>query len=429
MTTNWTDNKIRALKATSERQEIALRDGLYLIIQPSGARSFAFRYRAGKRPVKLKLGDYFGGDVKAAPEPKIGGFLTLETARQLVWDTRAQITKGTDPVAAKKEAKQAKQQADENTFEAVALNYLQLECGMKNVEGGKPAFDDRKRSAGAEYATLKRLVFPVIGKRPISQIRRLEINHLLDKIQKERGLVMRDRTLAAIRTIMGWHAIRDETYNSPIVKGMAKAKQADRARKRVLFDDELRAVWKVSGEMNDPFGALVRFLLLTAARRTEASALPWSEIKDGVWTLPKERNKTKVELVRPLSAVALIVLPPRIEGCKYVFSYDGRRALTGFVRTKQRLDEAVAKELGGPIENWTLHDLRRTARSLMAKARVPREYAEKCLGHVIGGVEGTYDRHDYLAEMRIAYEALAQQIWRIVDPPEDNVVVLHKTGE
>jgi len=428
MTTNWTDNKIRALKVTRERQEIALRDGLYLIIQPSGAMSFAFRYRAGKRPVKLKLGDYFGGDVKAAPEPKMRGFLTLEGARRLVWETRAQITKGIDPVAAKREAKQTQQQADADTFEAVALEYLKRVCGMR-PEG--PTFDRaKKRSGEAQYATLVRLVFPVIGRLPIAQIKRRDIIALLDKIEDERGAVMADRTLAVIRTIFGWQALRDDEFRSPIVRGMTRTKQADRARDRVLTDEELRAVWKVSGEMDDPFGALIRFLLLTAARRTEASALPWSEIKDGLWTLPASRNKTGKELQRPLSEVALIVLPPRIEGSKYVFSYDnGRRPLTGFVRTKQRLDEAMAKVLGGPVPNWRLHDLRRTARSLMSRAGVSSDHAERCLGHIIPGVRGVYDRHTYLAEMQIAYEKLARQIETIVNPPAGNVVAFSKTGE
>ena len=80
------------------------------------------------------------------------------------------------------------------------------------------------------------------------------------------------------------------------------------------------------------------------------------------------------------------------------------------------------------VSGWRLHDLRRTARTLMSRAGVPTDIAKRCLGHVIGGVRGVYDRHQYVEEMRHAFEALvAAQIERIVNPPGDNVVVLTGT--
>ena len=75
------------------------------------------------------------------------------------------------------------------------------------------------------------------------------------------------------------------------------------------------------------------------------------------------------------------------------------------------------------VTGWTLHDLRRTARSLMSRAGVPSDHAERCLGHVIGGVRGTYDRHEYHEEKRLAFEALASLIARIIDP-QPNVVAM-----
>jgi hypothetical protein len=75
------------------------------------------------------------------------------------------------------------------------------------------------------------------------------------------------------------------------------------------------------------------------------------------------------------------------------------------------------------VTGWTLHDLRRTARSLMSRAGILSDHAERCLGHVIGGVRGVYDRHEFHAEKKRAYEALAAQIERIVNP-QDNVVPL-----
>ncbi len=202
---------------------------------------------------------------------------------------------------------------------------------------------------------------------------------------------------------------------------MGRIKPKEHERDRTLDDAELRAVWRIAEQRADPFASYIRFLLLTAARRDEARELTWDEIKDGMWTLPAVRNKTKQDLVRPLSkkALTLIASQPRIGGSPFVFSVSGKGPIASLSRYKRDLDDAA-----GVAENWTLHDLRRTARSLMSRAGVNSDHAERCLGHVIGGVRGTYDRHEYLAEKRHAFEALAAQVERIVTPPPDNVTRL-----
>jgi integrase len=75
----------------------------------------------------------------------------------------------------------------------------------------------------------------------------------------------------------------------------------------------------------------------------------------------------------------------------------------------------------GLLPNWTLHDLRRTAKTLMARAGVRPDISERVLGHVIAGVEGTYDRHSYADEKRDALEKLAAMIERILNPLPANV--------
>jgi integrase len=171
--------------------------------------------------------------------------------------------------------------------------------------------------------------------------------------------------------------------------------------------------------MPGPFGAFVQFLLLTAARRGEAAGMTHSEIEGQDWTLPEARNKVKVDLIRPLSSVAQDVLAklPRIGKVGYVFTTTGRNGLGGFSAFKRKLDRASG------VKGWTLHDLRRTARSLMSRAGISSDHAERCLGHVIGGVRGVYDRHEFHAEKKHAFEALAALIERIVNP-KANVVPL-----
>ena len=142
------------------------------------------------------------------------------------------------------------------------------------------------------------------------------------------------------------------------------------------------------------------------------------------WILPSSRNKVKIDLMRPLSPAAQIALKklPRIGKSGYIFTTTGRSPIGGFSKFKADFDQKAV------VANWTLHDLRRTARSLMSRAGVPSDHAELCLGHVLTGVRGTYDRHEYYAEKKRAYDALAAQIERIVNP-QPNVIPIRTGAE
>jgi integrase len=273
------------------------------------------------------------------------------------------------------------------------------------------------RSGSERQRLLERLVYPVFGDRGISTIRRSEIVKRLDDIEIANGPVMADGVLSVLSKIMGWHATRSDDFVPPIVKGMRRVRASDQARDRILTDDELVKVWRTA-ETAGAYGALLRFLLLTGARRDEGTYLPWQELSNGDWTLSASRNKVGRELVRPLSKAAqdIIAECPRIEGCPFVFSGNGRTAIGGLSYAKRKFDAASG------TSGWVLHDLRRSCRSLMSRAGVPSDHAERCLGHLIGGVRGTYDRHRYRDEMLLAYEALAQLVERLVNPPADNVV-------
>jgi integrase len=186
--------------------------------------------------------------------------------------------------------------------------------------------------------------------------------------------------------------------------------RTETARDRVLTDAELKAVWHAAPTTSEGevCGAYIRFLLLTGARRSEVSEMKWTELNGGDWTLPASRNKTGVELMRPLSNAAQEIiagLPPLGE---WVFTRTGNAPLSGLSQLKVALDKASG------VEGYTYHDLRRTSRSLMSRAGTPADHAERCLGHVIGGVRGTYDRHSFRGEMAEAYEKLSALISDIV---------------
>jgi len=419
-----TDITIRNLKPKAGPKAWEKPDGrgLYVFIGVTGAKSFVMRYRINGKPQKLTLGRWAPPDERSATSPtevRLGDLMSLATARKLAADVMLQLNRGYDPAAAKRDEAQAKQQAAADTFERIAIEYLSRD-------------GDKLRTKRERERMLRRQAFPALGPIPISQLKKSDIIRLLDKIHDESGPVAADRLLAAIRRVLNWHAEREDDYRPPLLRLKPRKPASEQARDRVLDDRELAAIWKVSGEI-PTFGPFVRLLLLTAARRTEVSAMTWSEVKDGAWTLPRERNKVAAQnkgvkdLVRPLSAAARAVLDkqPNIEGCPYVFSC-GSKPLTGYSKPKRRFDARVAAVLGTAIPNWTLHDLRRTARTLMSRADVRPHHAERCLGHIIRGVEGVYDRHRYLDEMLAAYEALARQIETIVNPPTDTVVPFRK---
>jgi integrase len=268
-----------------------------------------------------------------------------------------------------------------------------------------------------------RLVYPILGTRPIDTITRSEIVHLLDRIEDENGLAMADHTLGIINRVMNWHATRSDTFRSPIVRGMKRAEE--KARSRVLGDEELRAIWRATSEYHHPFGSMLRFILLTATRRNEANFIKRSEIIETEWTIPASRYKTKIDHLIPLSQAALSQIdgkkgstpsvPPLADPKGFIFTLNGSQAIGGLTRHKHGVDKASG------VTGWTIHDLRRTARSLMSRAGVNADIAERCLGHVIGGVRGIYDRHEYFEEKKRAFELLAGQIERIVNP-QANVV-------
>jgi integrase len=148
-----------------------------------------------------------------------------------------------------------------------------------------------KRSGKEQSRVFDKLVRPHMGTRSIYDLRRADIARLMDKIADGSGPVMADRTLAYLRAAFHWQQSRDDNFVSPIIRGMTITKTKERARDRILTDNEVRAIWKCAGV--GTFGALIRFLLLTAARRDEARVMTWQEIKGSDWTLPSERNKTK----------------------------------------------------------------------------------------------------------------------------------------
>jgi integrase len=395
-----TERAIAAAKPAAPGKRKLLWDaivpGLALRVTDTGSKSLVLvaRYPGSRHSAPRSLGTV--------------GAISLAEARDTAREWLGQIRKGIDPQAQDLERKA-------ETFTAIAEGYLV-----------RKAKDHRSR--GETEANLARLVYPVFGQRPIHAISRSDVVRLLDKIEDENGPVMANTVLGIVSRVFDWHAPRTDSFRSPIVKGMNRA--GAQARSRILTDDELRAVWRAAGEYRHPYGPMLRFILLTATRRNEALYATRSEIVGAEWTIPASRYKTKIDHLIPLSQAAQAEVQGRdfpgplvADAPGWLFTANGKQAIGGLTRHKAAIDAASG------VTGWTTHDLRRTARSLMSRAGVPTDHAERCLGHVIGGVRGVYDRHEYLEEKRLAFEALASLVDRIVNPSAQAANVIPLRGQ
>jgi len=386
--------------------------GLTFRVTPNGAKSWCLRFRdprSGKAS-RATIGSY--------PD------ISLASARERANGMRRQIAAGNNPTETTP------------TLKAICEEYLTREAGMKRDANGKATFSGELRSAEQRLKVFERLVYPEkISGYQIDGIKRSDVVKLLDKIADKRGPVMADRTLAYLSKLFNWYGSRSDYFRSPIVRGMGRVKPKERAGKRVLTDEEIRDVWAVldagAEDIPDCFTGLVWTLLLTATRRTESARMSWPEVKHvrrddyegDVWTIPGARMKGKLDHAVSLPPAVLAIIGDRPRDAKdrpFVFSTTGgRRPFSGYSKAKRALDREIAKLRKStgrdPMPAWKLsQDVRRTAKTLMARAGVRPDISERVLAHVIPGVEGIYDRYEYLPEKRDALEKLAAMVESVV---------------
>jgi integrase len=267
---------------------------------------------------------------------------------------------------------------------------------------------NKYRSARETERIVNRYIVPRIGDRVFADVRRRDIAELLDRIEDDHSKRVAEAVLKVFRAISRWLHQRDEDYNPPLTAGMSRLTKGEGRRRRILNDDEIRAVWGVAGQ----YGDFVRLVLLTAQRREKLIRLRWDDLApDGTWTIrtaPREKgNPGKLKL--PPAAAAIIQARPRFVGNPYVFAGRNGEPTTAFVTGSYK---AQFDNLCG-VTNWRVHDLRRTARSLMSRAGVQTEIAERVLGHTQGELIEIYDRHSYQDEMAEALEKLTALIQTI----------------
>lgn len=396
------------LKAGTSRKEVSdgASTGLWLVVQPSGAKSWAFRYRSplDGKPKKLTIGPYSA--------------FTLVKAREAAAEAQRLLAKAIDPVLEKKTAK-ARALEPSDRIDALLNSFIK-----RHVDTVM-----RDSTANETKRLIERHIRSRWRDRKAETVSKHDVLELLDEIIDGGASVTANRVFSLCRLFFNWLVARDVIAISPI-SGM-RAPVAEVARDRVLTDDEIRWLWHSTAEKT-AFNAAVRTLLLTGQRRGEVKDMVEGELRlDGaapLWSLPPERVKNKTAHDVPLSpaAVAAIQAAPRIGKSSWIFTENGENAINGWSKAKTRLDAAMlaiaredAAEAGVNdveaiiIPHWTIHDIRRTVASGLARLGVAVQVTEAVLNHrsgTVSGIVAVYQRHDYADEKRSALQKWAEFI-------------------
>lgn len=167
-------------------------------------------------------------------------------------------------------------------------------------------------------------------------------------------------------------------------------------RDRVLSDEQLKAIWTASKTLGQ-FGYIVRLLVATGQRRGEVSALRGSWVHNDTIVFPKEITKNAREHTYPIGPFIQSLLP---SNAGLFFHQRGQpdKPFNNWQYGKIRLDKLCG------VERYTLHDIRRTYRTNLARLKVPPFIAERMVNHISArtDMQNIYDRHTYAEEMRAA---------------------------
>jgi integrase len=434
---------VAKMRPGKERREIsdAGCPGLYLVIQPSGAKGWALRYRRPDgRPAKLVLGSVFAKTAETKePDtvPAIGGHMTLAAAHRLVSSLRHEVAQGRDPAAAHlKEKKQRRILAAEatgNTFAAAARDFI-AQHSSKKVRRWR----EQARLLGLEPETLAPIPKGLADRwavRPVAEIDGHDIHAIVDETRRlgAPGLERRSSgptesraraMFAVLSKLFAWLIQHRRVEVNPCTS--VHRPESSKARDRVLSNSEIARFWRATDAAGEPFGGLLKLLLLTGCRLNEVAGMKHGEIDDDgtQWLIPGERTKNHRAHVVPLPPVARDILQgvERIERCEFVFSTTGRSPVSGWSNIKERLDAEIK-----PTTPWVLHDLRRTAATGMAELGIAPHIIEAALNHVSGaraGVAGTYNRAAYAPEKKAALERWAAHVEGLVTGKASTVTPL-----
>ncbi|WP_241573752.1 tyrosine-type recombinase/integrase [Rosenbergiella nectarea] len=374
--------------------------GLYLKIPPKGEPYWMLRYTAHTKRREITLGKV--------------SMVSLSEARSLAENARRKVMAGDDPIADRKLSRPALLTTVNDLFEDWHKELVK-----------------RLKYPGIPERVYRKDIAPTISRLALCKVTPIDVRAILQNITESGRPTIANDALLYMKQLFN-HGIKlGLIQNNPAAAFKVNdAGGVENSRERALSLEEVNRVFQIFRENSDSFSRdnylACALLILLAVRKSELTEAPWAEFNlvEKKWFLPKERSKSGVGIVIPLPELAVEILNElKVRSCESQFVFPNRRVSKSQHMGKDTLNRAIAKLFGiepgkkkqppnvmGSIEYFTVHDLRRTSRSLLASLHVPPHVAERCLNHKLKGIEGIYDRHDYFEERKDAIEKLGKKL-------------------
>ncbi len=361
-------------------------------VSPKGKKTFFIVYYAEGKTKKFTLGVFPA--------------LSLTNAKKL-----ANEYADRDPVAERVKAieeTEAKRKSEE-----LELMTLRTMTDLWEEYSSLPKYKQKtENTRKEEYRKWVKNIKPVLGDVPVKDIEPVMISSLLKNLAKK-SPISANRLYSFMKILFrpaladGWISIHPMQYiDKP---------SGEKPRKRFLTDDEIKTIWPHLDKLKENPRDILRIILLTAQRPGEVSSMQWNHIdlENNVWR--QSKNKTDTVNLVPLSPQVVSILSARDRKGKWIFpsTHDnGRGKQVGYLLCTRHARRYVQQWSG--ITNWTAHDLRRTARTIMSRLQIKQHVRERVLNHSQGGIVGIYDQYDYLKEKADALDKLGREIDKII---------------
>ncbi|EME2729920.1 tyrosine-type recombinase/integrase [Proteus mirabilis] len=388
-----TDTKLRSLKPQDKLYKVSDRDGLYVAVTKSGVISFRYDYRFNGRRETVTFGRYSADGI------------TLAEARAELIEAKRLLNAGISPASNKRDGIESKKIG--TVFKDYTVNFLR-----------DAQYADSTRAM--KEAIIEKEIYPVFGKLQLEEITTPRLRALCEKI-KDRGA---KATALQVREIVGsvfTYAIdRGYEISNPADAIKASSIGTFQARERAMSPKEIGILFRELENYScyPTLKLAVKFVLLTLVRKSEFIHATWDEIdfKNRQWVIPKGRMKGRKEHVIYLSDQAMDILTGMkvcAMGSDYLMPgrYDIKKPLSN-AALNNVIDGTVKRinEKGIEFEPVTVHDLRRTASTLLHEAGYNSDWIEKCLAHVQNGVRAVYNKAEYAEQRRNMLQEWADMV-------------------
>lgn len=393
-----TDTALKALKPRDKTYTVTDDRGLHVEVFPTGGIVWRYRYRLNGKYEKLTLGKYPA--------------LTLKNARLKRDEAAQQVAMGESPAKKKQQAKVAG--AEDATVADFAERFF------KDIQ----ARDRKNVTMPRRY--LEKDILPHIGSRPVRDITAEDVRSVIWR-KKEQGFdAAAGQVRGLLKRMFDYALTCGLIHANPVMALPMRHVYRAAARERALTPDEIRQFLRAmqTSNIRRQFKIAFQLILMTLVRKSELMLAKWKDVHldEGEWHIPVENSKTgKPHIVYLSTQVQTLFKELKPLASSSVWVLPGRGTLAKPFASNA-LNQALKVSLQGQeIPAFTIHDLRRTASTLLHEQGWPSDVVEKALNHTIGGVRGVYNRAEYAEQRREMLQAWSDYIDGLA--PSGNLVI------